>query len=245
MIIQINQVGSKYQVIYKNQFVGDFEFLKKNSGIQFNSQCGDNWIESKVAQAIYAFFEQGVSVKHSNKKTQDFVVNQFDRKDTSFTLLHTYKNKVCESDLIRHGKLIGTFFKNRKNLVLYASGDPDLLVDVAQAVNELAQTYKQNIKLKINSKTYTITPDTTYTQTYSMCSDSSMNCYYNKRFVGTYRYATNHIEFTPSSTATMPYVFKGMMSVAKKTKQHVCYLYENQTKSLLFNLYRRELMRKK
>ena len=251
MIIQINQFGDKYQVFYENHLVGEFEILKKDMGILYKHQNDSSWVSSKVAQAIYSIFNKGVHVQHSVKYLEDFVVNQFDRKDTAFTLLHTYKNNARESTVFRQGKRIGIVFKNRKNIVFEPINfdyEPRAIgcfdVDAAQAANEMAKTYKQNIKFKVNGTSYIVTPETTFIQTMSMYNGSASNCYYKKELVGTYKYKNDYIELTPKPGVPMSHAFYGGLSLAVKTKRHVKFLNENDFRHLLFKLYKRELNRK-
>ena len=253
MIIQINQFGDKYRVFYQNRFVGEFEILKKDMGILYKHQNNSSWVSSKVAQAIYSIFNKDVHVQHSVEYLENFVVNQFDRKDTAFTLLHTYNNNACESTVFRHGKRIGIVFKNRKNIVFTPSNfdnEPyiSFSVDVAQAATELAKTYKQNIKFKANDNSYIVTPETTFMQTMSMYNDSASNCYYyyhKTELVGTYKYKNDHIEFTPKTGVPMSHAFHGGLSLAAKTNRDVKFLNETNFRHLLFKLYKRELQRKK
>ena len=252
MIIQINQFGDKYQVFYQNRFVGEFEILKKEMGILYKHQNNSSWVSSKVAQAIYSIFNKGVHVQHSVEYLENIVVNQFDRKDTAFTLLHTYNNNACESTVFRHGKRIGIVFKNRKNIVFEPINfdyEPRSIgcfdVDVAQAATELAKTYKQNIKFKANDNSYIVTPETTFMQTMSMYNGSASNCYYKTELVGTYKYKNDHIEFTPKTGVPMSHAFHGGLSLAAKTNRDVKFLNETNFRYLLFKLYKRELQRKK
>ena len=249
MIFRFTQfVDDKFQVLYNDTYIGTFNlFIKgKERCLTYNAYTDQNTVQY-VAQAIKSIFPYRKIIVRNNY--DKFVVDNNDKTENNFVLLHYNNNKPHESLLYKHGKRIGTFFKNRKHIVLDTTeGDKEymgtFLNNVADAAYQLVKLYNQDIKVVLDGRVYVITPQTPYTHILSIFDNSVLNCWHKGKVVGTYNYAGRGLNFISNRRVPLRQSLDGALSLSYITKRPVCVLSQNETDSLLFKLYRRELCKK-
>lgn len=202
-----------------------------------------------TSKVIHKMFRRPVLYK-SRDKRQRFVVKRIDSierrekyKDV-YVLWHSIGQRHNESVLHSFDDIIGTVFKNKKNIVYTPENRWGYSKKVSLATHQLAKEYKHNVLLNIRNMNYTITPKTAINQIIDIYDDFVSTVYYNKKPVGISKYSTYGIEFLPYTDTSLPNATNGALLLQKTSGQPVTFIYPNKQYKILMKLYARELNRK-
>lgn len=252
MIIQIEQGYSPrikddvYNVKLDNIKFGQFFVPEKNDNIRFYVEWFSYKDTSKhVAKTINAIFNKPVELHIGEKKQIINGLEDYKKVQDIYVLMHTKRNKYNVQSFLCFNDRIGSVHTNKNNItfnVAYRTLFPEMVPNGAQ---QLARMYKQDIKMNVMGRSYTVTPKNWFFEIKAMYEDKMLTHYYCEQSVGKYKYTENGVTYYPDPKTSLPTAVKAALLLQHDTDRQVIFVYpDKKYYDTLINLYSRELNRK-
>lgn len=249
MIFEINQLyNSKnndeiYDVAIKTENIGRFVVSDKHKNIMFDiNHAFINDIVKNIATTINAIFNKPVEIRSATRQMLVNGFNDYNAVRDVYVLMHTKRDKYNAQSFRCFNDRIGTVYKDKKNITFNATFElSDYFSDMAiRGTYMLTKYYKQDIKLNVEGRSYTVTSKTPLSQIAMMYKDKTSPCYHNGKIVGTYEYTEYGITYHPGYNVPVPQSINGALFLKSVSGKSMAFIYPNNEYLTLLKLFFRE-----
>ena len=195
-----------------------------------------------ISEAICAIFNKPVHIKSNSGKTQVIDTIDIYKPRNTYVLLHTKRNKYNEHTFYRFDEYIGHVYQDKKNITFNAKfllGDRDTY-EIVCGITKLMDLYKNNITLNVDGRSYVIPQKTPRVTISAMYQNSLVPLHYDGKVVGTYRYTTDGVEFTPGMNIPLSHAINGALFLKQTCGRPLTFICPNDKCEMLVKLYARE-----